>query len=82
MALEREIHRFEALKAELLQHHEGKFALVVGEDLIGVFDREEDAYKAGIEGRGNVPMLIKRILRVELTESVPAMTLGLLGARL
>ena len=82
MALETEIRYFEAQKQELLKHHEGKFALVVGERVLGVFDTQEEAYRAGLAQIGNRPMLIKQILRAEPTESAPALALGLLGARL
>jgi hypothetical protein len=82
MALDAEIRYFEAHKQDLLRHHEGKFALVVGERLIGVFDAPEEAYKAGLAQVGNRPMLIKQVLRDEPTQSAPALALGLLGARL
>ena len=82
MALEIELAHFESIKAELLPHNEGKYALIVGRELIGTYDRQEDAYIAGIETRGNVPMLIKLISSTESTESIPAMTLGLLSASL
>ncbi len=82
MVLETELQKFEALKEELLQHHEGKYALIVGDELVGVFDHREEAYKDGLAKKGNVPMLIKRISREEPTESAPALTLGLLSVRL
>ena len=82
MALEQEIRFFEEQKPELLKHHEGKFALVVGKSLLGIFDSHEEAYKAGLARVGNRPMLIKQILRVEPTQSAPALARGLLGARL
>ena len=82
MPLEIELTHFDAIKGELLQHHEGKFALVIGTELLGVFDSGEAAYAAGLGKRGNVPMLIKQITQGERTESVPAMTLGLMSARL
>ena len=82
MALQTELRYFEAKKQELLQHHEGKYALIIGEELLGVFDHLDEAYRAGIAQRGNVPMLIKRISTVDVTESVPAMVLGLIAASL
>jgi len=82
MPLETELEAFAQLKPELLQHHLGKFALIIGRDLVGTFDTREEAYRAGIEARGNVPMLIKLVVHEEPTESIPAMTLGLLTARL
>lgn len=82
MALETELAYFESLKAELLKHNEGKYALIIGSELIGTYDRQEDAYKAGIEAKGNVPMLIKLISKGKATESIPAMALGLISAHL
>jgi hypothetical protein len=82
MTLEAELAHFESIKDELLKHHEGKFALIVDTELLGVFDSDEAAYRAGLDKRGNVPMLIKPITGAERMESVPAMTLGLIGARL
>jgi hypothetical protein len=82
MALETELQYFQSIKAELLQHHEGKYALIIGNELIGTFDHRDEAYKAGLEKRGNVPMLIKHIVREETRETIPAMTLGLFSAHL
>jgi hypothetical protein len=80
MALEKELAHFEAIKPQLLEHHEGKFVLVIGEEMLGVFDNGEDAYARGIDLKGNVPMLIKRIQRVDPVERIPAMVLGLINA--
>jgi len=80
MALEIELAYYETIKPELLQHHEGKYVLVIGNEQLGVFDKSEDAYRRGIELKGNVPMLIKRVQRVEPIEHVPAMVLGLINA--
>jgi hypothetical protein len=80
MPLETELSYYATVKASLLQHHEGKFVLIIGTDQLGVFDKSEDAYKTGIELRGNVPMLIKKIQRNEPTEHIPAMVLGLINA--
>jgi hypothetical protein len=81
MPLETELEHFKSIKLDLLQHHKGKFALIVGTELLGVFDDPQSAYAAGVEQRGNVPMLIKLITEEERTESAPAMMLGLLSAR-
>ena len=82
MALETELQVFDSKKVELLSHHEGKFALIIGTELIDTFDQWEAAYQAGLEKKGNVPMLIKRVVRDENLETVPAMTLGLISAHL
>jgi hypothetical protein len=82
MALDTEFRYFESIRGELLQHHEGKYALIIGSELVGTFDHSEEAYKAGIEQRGNVPMLIKRVSKDDPVEMIPAMTVGLFRANL
>ncbi len=82
MALETERQYYDSVKPELLRHHEGKFVLIIGNEVLGAFDNPEEAYKAGLQQRGNLPMLIKQVLKNEPTESIPAVTLGLLSARL
>ena len=78
--LETELAFYETIKEELLRHHEGKFVLIIGNEQLGVFEKSEDAYERGIELRGNVPMLIKRIEKNEPIELIPAMVLGLINA--
>ena len=78
--LEQETEHYESIKAELLQHHNGKFALIVESELLGIFDTVEKAYETGIQARGNVPMLIKPIQEHEPVESIPALSLGLFSA--
>ncbi len=80
MALETELAHYETIKPDLLKHHEGKYVLVIGNEHFGVFDKREDAYARGIELKGNVPMLIKQIQKVDPIEHIPAMVLGLINA--
>ena len=80
MVLDTELAYFESIKADLLKHHEGKFALIVGEEQLGIFDNPEDAYTYGIEQKGNIPMLIKKIQSDEPIDYIPAMVLGLIDA--
>lgn len=82
MALETELRYFEEHRAELVARNAGKFALIVGSELLGVYDRAEDAYKDGLDQKGNIPMLIKLIAPDEAIGSAPALTLGLLSARI
>ena len=58
----------------------GRWAVIHGEELIGVFDSFEEAYSAGIKGTGSEEFLVKRILKTDEQASVPALTLGLLNA--
>ncbi len=59
--LEREFATFEKNKAWLLQKHEGKFALVKREVVLGTFDTFEKAYEAGLDQFGTDPFLVKQI---------------------
>lgn len=77
MALETELSFFESVKTNLLDHHEGKYALIIGEKVLGTFDTCEVAYKEGVEKRGNVPMLIKLISSKDPIKTVPASAFGL-----
>jgi hypothetical protein len=83
MPLERELATFQANLADWLKSYSGKFALVVGDKLEGVFDTPQNAYQVGIERFGNIPMLIKQI-RADLDDAAffPALTLGLIDARI
>lgn len=78
MVLEKEYELFASVKDELLKHHEGKFALIYGSDLVGIWDSQESAYSDGIERFGNVSFLIKRIIADDAIESVPALYWGAL----
>lgn len=83
MELERELAYFESIKGDLLaKQHEGKFALIKEEQLFGTFSRSEDAYAEGVKRFGKTPFLIKQILRKEKTDHLPAVSLGVLNARL
>lgn len=64
MALEIELEAYESLRDELAAH-EGKFALISGRDLLGIFDSQGDALDAGYKAKGLDPFLVKRISKIE-----------------
>ena len=76
MALEKEQAFFAENKDSLLEHHEGKFALIYDSELIGIWDSKENAYINGIERLGNVSFLIKQIVAEEPIETVPVLFVG------
>lgn len=82
MPLEKEIALFESKKAELLQTHEGKFALIHGDDFIGAFDTAENAYDEGVKKFGKEPFLVKRISPDPEVYRNQAFVLGLMNARI
>jgi hypothetical protein len=81
MPFDTETRYFNEHRAELLKHYAGKFVLIVGAEFVGAYDRQEDAYAAGVSKHGNVPLFIKRVEDEDQTVSLPAMTLGLIHAR-
>ena len=81
MELDEEVRIFTARKAELLAQHQGEVALVKGAEVIGTFPDEESAYEEGLKRFGNVPFLIQPITEEDSIEAIPAVTTGLLHAR-
>jgi len=67
-ALEPEIKTYKEKLPEL-QASEGKFVLISGETVSGVFDSYQDALAAGYERFGMNPFLVKQISTVEVLAS-------------
>jgi hypothetical protein len=65
MALEKEIQTYEKLKDQLVAEHEGKYAVISGEELLGVYSTYDDALKIGYEKRELKPFLVKKISSIE-----------------
>jgi hypothetical protein len=66
--LAQELDTFEAHRAELVGQAAGKYALVHGDAVAGVFDTEDDAIRQGYSQFGNVPFLVKQIQPVDIPE--------------
>jgi hypothetical protein len=64
MALEQEIETYRRKLPELLPH-EGKYVVIHGEDVIGIFDGMGDALRAGYERFLNEPFLMRQIRKKE-----------------
>ncbi len=67
--LERELETYENKRQELLDTAEGKFVLIGGEEVLGVFEAEYDAVRQGYQRLGNVPFLVKQVVRVEVSQN-------------
>jgi hypothetical protein len=74
--LQTELDFYNRHKQEYLGVYKNQFVLVKGEDLIGAFTTEEEAYRAGVERFGNQPFLIKQVRDNDNTVSFPALTVG------
>lgn len=64
-----EVETYERHREELLGQAEGKFVLICRDEIAGVFDTEEDAVRQGYERFGNVPFLVKQIVKVETPQN-------------
>jgi hypothetical protein len=63
-SLDREIATYTGKLPEL-QMHSGKFVLIKGDEVAGIFDSYRDALKAGYERFRLEPFLVKQIAVVE-----------------
>jgi hypothetical protein len=63
--LNEEVSVFEAHRSELLGSARGKFVLIKGDEMVGVFDSEMDAIRQGYEKFGNVAFLVKLVTEFE-----------------
>ena len=64
MALDTEIATYQRELPTLLAH-EGKFVLIQGDTVVGVYDTYQDAIQSGYDKCGLNPFLVKRIQTVE-----------------
>lgn len=81
MQLQEELQYFGSIKEDLLKHHNGKFALIKGSELIDTFTTWGEAFNAGVERLGNVAFLIKRVQAEEENVQFPALVVGAISAR-
>jgi hypothetical protein len=75
--LETEIKTYFEKRSAYLNDAKGKYILIKGEDVIGVFDSYLDALKTGYEKYGNVAFLVKQILEIEPELKFTANILGI-----
>jgi hypothetical protein len=78
--LENEIAFFEKNMEKWLSQYEGKFVLIKGEELTGVYDTNEEALTVAASRYGLSPCLIRRVTKTLEDIKLPALTLGLLYA--
>ncbi len=69
---------FAEIKTDLLKEQEGRYALIKGSKLIGVFDTDTDAYQVGVMQFGNEAFLIVRISQEDEYYWIPTLELELL----
>jgi hypothetical protein len=67
MNLEREIQTFEREKTKLLAN-QGKYVVISGDEIAGVYVAYEDALRSGYQKFGLKPFLVRKIQAVEQAE--------------
>jgi len=75
--LDAELRFFEAHRTELVARAEGKYALVKGNELAGIFESQTEAIRAGYEKFGNQPFLVKQISVVDIPLNFTSFNLGI-----
>lgn len=63
--LEKEINTYFRVKGDYVADDVGNFLLIKGENVIGVFESENDALREGFERFGTEPFLVKQITELE-----------------
>ena len=63
--LKKELETYERHKQELLSESEGKYVLIHGDEIAGIWDTYEDTLKAGYDQFALEHFLVKRIQRIE-----------------
>ncbi len=59
--LSTEAEYYGSIRSQLLATDEGRFALILERELLGVFATFSEAYRHGLATRGDVPMFIQAI---------------------
>jgi hypothetical protein len=71
MELDQEIAYFEENRAELLAAYAGKFALIRGSALFGVYDTAEEAWEEALKRFGKTPFLVAHVTETFLRVPLP-----------
>ena len=74
--LKEELDTYEKNKETWVGSAEGKYALIHGDKFVGVYDSKADAINEGYRQFGNVPFLVKQILKVEKRHNFVSNLLG------
>lgn len=63
--LKTELETYKKEFESLLGEHDTKFVLIHRTEVLGAFDSHHDAIMAGYRQLGNVPFLVKQVLKVD-----------------
>ncbi len=74
--LDTELKTYEQHRDHLLATAEGKFVLIRGDEIIAVYESKMDAIAQGYQRLGNVPFLVKQIVKIEAPQNFISSLLG------
>lgn len=74
--LQQELDFFESHRLDLLARAAGKYVLIKGTTLLGMFETELDAVRAGYRQIGNEPFLIKHVVEADVPLVFATFNLG------
>lgn len=74
--LDEELKTYDEHRESLLGSAEGKFVLIRQGQIAGIYDSKMDAIAQGYQRFGNVPFLVKQILKVEAPQNFISSLLG------
>lgn len=75
--LQAEVEYFEQHRIELLERAPGKYALIKGSALLGIYDTELEAIGSGYRKLGNEAFLVKQIVEADVPLNFASFNLGL-----
>jgi len=74
--LDAELKTYEQNRDQLLGTAEDKFVLIHNGQIVGTYDSKMDAIATGYQQFGNVPFLVKQIVKVEAPQNFTSNLLG------
>lgn len=74
--LDTELKTYDQHREHLLGTAEGKFVLIRNDKVVGVYDSKMDAIAEGYRQFGNVPFLVKQVVKVETPQNFISNLLG------
>lgn len=76
--LAEELNTYQEQKADLLQRSPGKFVLIKSDQIIGLYDHEEEAYREGYQRFRRAAFLVKQVQVQDKTYYIGGSALTLL----
>ncbi len=76
LILDTELKTYEQNRDQLLGTAEGKFVVIHNSQVIGLYDSKMDAIVVGYQQFGNVPFLVKQVVKVETSPTFMSSQLG------